>query len=95
MVNMVNMGTITRHCLLSRHFYTIAKTDSLLCRHVCACMEAENTLAHAVIKCTDVTQIRIEILGISRFYTDVFNRPRFVINFKGTRASCNKHKRPS
>ena len=38
-------------------------TDSPLCR---ACMEAEETVAHVLLECTEVAQIRRETLGSPR-----------------------------
>ena len=57
------VGTITGHCSLNKHFHTMGITDSPLCR---ACMEAEETVAHVLLECTEVAQIRRETLGSPR-----------------------------
>lgn len=71
-------GTITGHCPLNKHFHTLGITDSPLCR---ACMEAEETVAHVLLECTGVTQIREEILGTPRTLADVLRRPGSLICF--------------
>lgn len=56
----IMVGTITGHCSLNKHFYTIGVTDSPLCR---ACMEAEETVSHVLLDCVELKEIRAQFLG--------------------------------
>ena len=71
-------GTITGHCPLNKHFHTLGITDSPLCR---ACMEAEETVAHVLLECTGVAQIRKETLGTPRSLADALSRLGGLIGF--------------
>lgn len=72
------VGTITGHCSLNKHFYTLGITDSLLCR---ACMETEETVDHVLLHCTGVSQIRKKTIGTTKSISDTLRSTGKVICF--------------
>ncbi|CAH2266785.1 jg14953 [Pararge aegeria aegeria] len=51
---------ITGHCQLNKHLFIISITDSPLCR---ACMEADETPTHVLLRCTGVAEQCAAYLG--------------------------------
>ncbi|KAJ8711943.1 hypothetical protein PYW08_008897 [Mythimna loreyi] len=71
-------GTITGHCTLNKHLHTIGITDSPLCR---ACLGQEETIAHVLLDCTGVTDIRTRTIGTPNSLIDALKNLKGIISF--------------
>lgn len=72
------IGTITGHCPLNKHLFTIGATDSPLCR---GCFVAEESAAHVILECEVVATQRRQILGTVRSLREACEAPRKLLCF--------------
>ena len=72
------VGSITGHCSLNKHLFTIGVTDSPLCR---GCLNAEETVTHVVLECTEVTNQRAQILKNVRSLREACENPKNLLRF--------------
>ena len=72
------IGTITGHCPLNKHLYTIGVTDSPLCR---GCMEAEETPQHVLMECRSVADQRARILQSPASFPEAYSSLKRLLTF--------------